>query len=540
MGSRVSFCYYRDMLNIIALLKENQQLKEKNEVLSQENAALHQNLSASKETHTQLTAELNRLLEQIKLMNQRRFASSSEANLLQQNLFDELAVADSNEQQTKKTVTYTRNATNKPKRTPLPEHLERVEIMVDIDDADKICACCGEKRQPMGEVVTERLIVIPAKVHVEKTIRPKYVCNSKKCTNEGIFIAPLVPRILPKSYASASLIADILTKKYVDHIPLYRQQQAWKRLAVEVPRNTMCGWLMNLLEEVRPLYRLLCQHILRHTIIHVDETTVQVLGEPNRDDKQKSYLWAYRGGPPDASVVYFNYQETRDAQHPMQFLETYHGFVMSDAYSGYHWIDTVEDYRLVHVYCMAHARRNFADIVKMTKTPGVAHTAIGYFQELYALEAYARDNNLTPAQRFILRLTQAKPILDKLFAFLKETAPKAPIGSKLGKAIAYMLDREYGFYAYLSDGRLEIDNNLLENEIRPFALGRKNWLFLGSPRGAEAACVFYSLIQTAKANDIEPFSYLNAMLEKLPFCKTDSDFEMLLPWNIKDELRAKN
>ena len=237
-------------------------------MLSQENAALHQNLSASKETHTQLTAELNRLLEQIKLMNQRRFASSSEANLLQQNLFDELAVADSNEQQTKKTVTYTRNATNKPKRTPLPEHLERVEIMVDIDDADKICACC------------------------EKTIRPKYVCNSKKCTNEGIFIAPLVPRILPKSYASASLIADILTKKYVDHIPLYRQQQAWKRLAVEVPRNTMCGWLMNLLEEVRPLYRLLCQHILRHTIIHVDETTVQVLGEPNRDDKQKSYLWA--------------------------------------------------------------------------------------------------------------------------------------------------------------------------------------------------------------------------------------------------------
>ena len=231
--------------------------------------------------------------------------------------------------------------------------------------------------------------------------------------------------------------------------------------------------------------------------------------------------------------MYFEYQETRGAQHPIQFLESYAGHVITDAYTGYDWMDAVEGFRIVHVYCMSHARRNFAEIVKLTKTPGAAHTAIQYFQELYAIEAYARDNKLTPEERFILRLTKSKPILDDLFTFLIEVAPKAPPGSKLGKAIAYMLDRRHGFYAYLSDGRLEIDNNLLENEIRPFALGRKNWLFLGSPRGAEAACIFYTLIQSAKANDVEPSAYLARILEILPSCKKDEDFEILLPWHIK-------
>ena len=534
------------MINTQAIFKDYQRLKEAYDKLLQKNNALEAResdlskaLEKSQDKNTQLTSKLENLLEQIKLMNQRKFASSSEANILQQNFFDEVGVADSsgedNEPQ-KKTVTYTRNAKNQPKRKAFPESLERVEIIIDIDEADKTCACCGKERCQMGEEVTERLILIPAKLKVEKTIRPKYVCNSKQCSNEDIFILPLPPRILPKSNASPSIIADILTKKYVDHLPLYRQQQAWKRLGIHMPRNTMCGWIMTLAEECSVLYRLLRKHILRYDVICVDETTVQVLNEPERGNHKKSYIWAYRGGPPNKTVVYFEYQESRESEHPMRFLETYSGFVMSDAYSGYHWIDREENFRVIHVYCMSHARRPFAELVKLTKTPGYAHTAVGYFAELYTIEKQARDNNLTPEARFILRLKKSKPILDKLFNFLKDTLPKAPPGSKLAKGIKYMLDREEGFYAYLSDGRLEIDNNLLENEIRPFALGRKNWMFLGSPRGAEAACIFYSLIQTAKANGLDPCYYLTTMLERLPHCKTEAEFEKLLPWHIKAEL----
>jgi len=530
------------MINNSSTLKEIQHLRELNGALIKKNHAaeteklvLLKNLNATKKTNAQLTTQLTNLLEQIKLMNQRKFAASSEANLLQKNLFDELAIADSAQEQDPedKTVTYTRKAKNKPKRKPLPESLERVVTVIDIDESDKVCDCCGGQRHKMGEEISEELAVVPATIYVNKTIRPKYVCNNKTCLDEKIYIQSLPPRILPKSYATPSLIADILTKKYVDHVPLYRQQQAWKRVNIDLPRNTMCAWLIQLAQDLRPLYHLLQKHILKYTVIHVDETTVQVLGEPDRTNQQKSYIWAYRGGQPDKPVVYFEYEETREAEHPIQFLKTYIGYVITDAYTGYDWINKIEGFRIIHIYCMSHARRNFAEIVKLTKTPGAAHTAIGYFQELYAIESYARDEKLTPEKRFILRLTKAKPVLDNLLAFLKEIAPKAPPGGKLGKAISYMLNREYGFYAYLSDGRLEIDNNPLENEIRPFAIGRKNWLFMGSPRGAEAACVFYTFIQSAKANNVEPSSYLTKILDILPSCKTEEDFEALLPWNIK-------
>jgi transposase len=536
------------MLDIQSLLKDYQRTKEQNAALLQQTTALEKDKTqlsealAKSETHNAaLTTKMTNMLEQIKLMNQRKFASKSEANLLQQNLFDEVGVADSSHEapgSQKQTITYTRNTKNKPKRQALPEHLERVDIIIDIDEADKICDCCGEPRSEMRSEITERLIVIPAKLQVERTIRKQYVCNRNQCENEKILIQTLPPHILPKSNASPSVMADILSKKYVEHIPLYRQEKAWARVDIKMPRNTMCNWIMELAAECSILYQLLMKHALTYDIIAVDETTAQVLGEPNRRNDQKSYIWAYRGGPPDAPVVYFEYQETRDAEHPIRFLKHYHGFVMSDAYTGYDWIDAEEGYRIVHVYCISHARRPFAELVKATKTEGHAHAAIKYFQELYAIEKYARENTLTPEERFYLRLTEAKPVLDALFKYLKTTLPKAPKGSKLGKAMKYMLTREDGFYAYLTDGRLEIDNNLLENEIRPFAIGRKNWLFLGSPRGADAACMFYSFIQTAKANHLDPGLYITKMLEKLPYCKTEADFGKLLPWNLKAELQA--
>ena len=219
----------------------------------QQNTALTEALTKSETNNTELTTKMTNMLEQIKLMNQRKFASRSEANLLQQNLFDEVGIADSNAPETQ-TITYTRSTKNKPKRQALPEHLERVEIIIDIDEADKICDCCGKERSEMRSEITERLIIIPAKLQVERIIRKQYVCNRKQCTNEKILIDPLPPHILPKSNASPSVMADILTKKYVEHMPLYRQEKAWARLDIKMPRNTMCNWIMELATECSILY----------------------------------------------------------------------------------------------------------------------------------------------------------------------------------------------------------------------------------------------------------------------------------------------
>lgn len=267
--------------------------------------------------------------------------------------------------------------------------------------------------------------------------------------------------------------------------------------------------------------------------MHADETVAQVMKEVNQRNQQKPYIWAYRGGPPDKQVVQFEYQPTRQSQHAISFLSDYQGYVMTDGYTGYLWIDNDNALQMIHVLCMAHARRPFAELAKLAKTPGISHQALGYFAKLYAVAKQAREQQLSSEERFYLRLTKAKPILDAMFAYIQMQQKSVPPKSKLGKAIAYMLERQAGLYAYLSDGRLEIDNNALENQIRPFAIGRKNWLFLGSPKGAEAACIFYTLIQTAKVNGIEPFAYLRAMLEQLPHCKSEADVEQLLPWNIE-------
>jgi transposase len=250
----------------------------------------------------------------------------------------------------------------------------------------------------------------------------------------------------------------------------------------------------------------------------------------DRGNRQKSYLWVYRGGPPVAPTVYYDYQPSRSQVHPKAILETYQGYLQTDAYGGYDW--TAGKPNITHLYCMAHARRPFAELVKLSKNqePGVAHKVLAYFKDLYCVEREAKA--LSVDERYQLRQKNSKPILDALFVYLTQTAPKAPPKGKLSQAIHYMLKRKAGFSVYLEDGNLSIDNNPIENTIRPVALGRKNWLFLGSPRGAKAAALYFSLIQTAKANNIEPYRYLRALFEKLPFAKTHDEFVELLPHNI--------
>ena len=269
------------------------------------------------------------------------------------------------------------------------------------------------------------------------------------------------------------------------------------------------------------------KRIFHYDYAQADETTVQVLDEVGRDNTQKSYMWCYRGGPQESPSIVFDYQETRGGCHAKDFLAGFKGYLQTDAYSGYEWIADKKE--MVGVNCNAHGRRPFAELAKVTKTPGLAQEALKFYRKLYAIEALAREDHLSVDTRYLLRNEKAPPIWQAFKEWLEYHLPKTSEQGKIGKAIHYMLAHWEGLTAYLKDGRIEIDNNLIENAIRPFALGRKNWLFAGSPAGAKTGAILYSLLQTCKANQIEPYQYFCTMLNRIRQAKTTDDYRQLLP-----------
>ncbi len=488
--------------------------------LQDENQVLKQEAQEWKEKY-------HHLLEQLRLAKQQRFGRSSEAHIGQGELhFDEADSVETTElpqEESTVTVNYTQK---KPVRRPLPEHLPREVIEHDIPAEDKLCAC-GCMKQRIGEEVTEQLEYIPAKLSVIAHVRPKYACN--RC-DEAVSIAPMPSLFLPKSMATPSLVAHAIVSKYEDHLPLYRQEQMWARLGIELPRNTVCGWIMAAAEVCMPMRDALMQELIASNYLQADETTVQVMDEPNRKNTSTSYMWVYTNHQPDKKVVLFDYQQTRQAQWPQKILKDFKGYLQTDGYKGYDWVDDHPD--IIHLGCFAHARRSLAKLVKIAKTTGKSHQAVAYIKKLYLIEQQARNNHYSHQQRYELRLQQAKPILDELKSWLDKTIKTTAPQSDLGKALDYMHVRWDELTAYLLDGCLEIDNNLVENLIRPFALGRKNWMMSGSPRGAHASALFYSLIATAKANELNPFNYLKTLFENIRSCKTAEDYKALLPFNL--------
>jgi transposase len=465
-----------------------------------------------------------RLLEEFRLEKTRRFSSSSEKNLLQSELFDEpgIEIVDELKDQLDDRMdvqSYTRK--KHPVRRAIPKDIPREIIIHDISDAEKICSC-GAHLVKIGEEVSEQIKYIPAKLSCIAHVRPKYAC--KPC-QENVKIAPMPKLLLPKSIATPELVAYTLIAKYCDHIPLYRQQAIWDRLGIDMPRSSLCGWLLKVSELCEPLVKLMQKQIISYDYVQADETRVQVLDEIGRDNKIKSYMWCYRGG--DKPTIIYDYQPTRGGYHAEQFLSGFKGYLQSDAYSGYNFVDKNND--IVKVGCMAHARRRFADIVKITKTDGLSSEAINYFRALYKIEKDAREEKLSSQDRFNLRYEKATPLLTSFKSWLENSLTKTSPQSKIYDAIHYTLSNWEALNNYLRDGRIEIDNNFIENAIRPFALGRKNWLFMGSPSGAKAGAIFYSLIQTCKANHIEPYKYFCTMLHQIRLCKTDEDYQKLLP-----------
>ena len=424
-------------------------------------------------------------------------------------------------------------------RKPLPENLPRVEVVHDIAEEEKVCGC-GAALERIGEEVSEKLDIIPAIIRVIRHIRPKYGCRCCEGVEDDgatVKIAAVPPQIIPKGIASAGLLAHLLTAKYADALPFYRQEKQFTRLGVEIGRATMCNWAMKAAEACEPLLNLLCQEIRSGPLINIDETTVQVLAEPGRSPTTKSYMWVFRGGDPDKPSLVYRYHPSRSGNVAACFLDEYRGVVLTDGYRGYDFLDTRAD--VTHLGCWAHARRKFIEAQKgrskNVSKSGSVDVALGFIRKLYSIEKKGKAQNLPIADLVELRRKEALPVLAKFRAWLEKKSLQVVPKSLLGKAVSYTLSQWDRLVRYVDCGIAPLDNNLAENAIRPFVVGRKNWLFAGTPEGAEASAAMYSLIETAKASGLDVYQYLRYLFENLPFAQSEQDYRNLLPEHLTSD-----
>ena len=371
---------------------------------------------------------------------------------------------------------------------------------------------------------------------VERTIRPKYAC--KVCEGSGdedkpaVRVAPAVPSIIPKSIVTPELLAFLLVNKYVDHLPFYRQEKRFERIGISISRQDMSNWQRQAHEAVRILLELMKEHIKTGSVMQMDETRVQVHNEPDRPDTRNSYMWLARGGPPDKTAIVYEYHETRGSKNIHSFLDRFKGYLQTDGYEAY--VSALKGHPdITHVGCFAHARRKFFDASKVSKKPGSAAEGLKYIQKLYLIENNLKAQKLTEEEILAERKKQAKPVLEKFGLWLETRQQQVVPSSELAKAISYTLGQWNKLINYLESPHLTPDNNACENAIRPFVLGRKNWLFAGSPKGAESSCGIYSLVETAKQNKLNPYEYLRKVFTEAPLMNSREDWYQLLPWNIQ-------
>ena len=366
-------------------------------------------------------------------------------------------------------------------------------------------------------------------------MRKKYACPHCQL---GVKTAPLPPQPLPKTMASPGLSAHIAVAKYQDALPLHRQEHILQRIGLDLPRATLAAWMIKLGIWIQPLINLLQDVLLGYNVLQMDETTLQVLKEPAKLPQSNSYLWVRRGGPPDLPVLLFDYDPSRRQAVPLRLLDGYRGYLQVDGYDGYNAVGLQSD--IVLVGCMAHARRKFDEAVK---AQGVdrdnpekirkAMEGLRYLQALYRIERECKGSS--SEERYSVRQQKAKPLFETLRASLDAALPTVAPQSMTGKALTYLHNQWPKLIRYLDDGRLSIDNNRVENAIRPFVIGRCNWLFSDTVRGAQSSANLYSLIETAKANGLEPYAYLRHLFTELPKAQTLEQIEALLPFHAKTQ-----
>ena len=472
---------------------------------------------------------LEYLEAQIRLLTAKRFGRSSEkTNKNQLQLFeDAFNEAEANAEPFAPepelvTVAAHQRAKSKKKKAADLEGLPETVIEYRLPEEELTCSC-GHERHIIGQEVTKELVVVPAQFSVTKHVQYVYAC--RHCENHGdgttpaVVKAPKPNRAFPGSIASPSAVAHVIEEKYVMGVPLYRQEQQWSRRGVNLSRQNMANWIMHAQHWLQPIYDRMKEVLLSQDIIFADETTLQVLQEDGKKAESQSYMWLYRSGRASPGIVLFEYQPTRSGEHPK-------GFLVTDAYAGYNGIPDV-----TRVSCWAHARRDFDEAIKAAGRRAQDPKSLEGLKFCNALFDIERElEDLDPQERFEQRLQRSKPVLEAFLAWLEKTSAECVQQSHLGKAVSYCLKHWKELNNFLLDGRLELSNNRAERSIKPFVIGRKNFLFCVTPRGARASATTYSIVESAKENGLKPFEYLKYLFTELPNAAA-KDLDEFLPWS---------
>jgi len=517
-----------------------QQLLDKETALEQKDVTIHR-----KDTFIQ------QLKEALILARNRQFAAASES---MRGLQDELFVFDEPEQEAESTdaelemdsassdstdddlIDVPAHQRKRGGRKPLPEDLPRIDVIHDLSDAEKVCPHEGHALLEIADKISEQLDIIPMQIQVIRHIRKQYACP---CCEGYLKTATKPKQPIEKSQASSGLLSYIAVAKYADSLPLYRQSTILSRFGIEMDRTTLANWMVKCGQLVQPLINRIEERLLEAPYLHMDETPVQVLNEQGKPAQSTSYMWVRCGAPPGAGspgnrLILFDYDPSRSSAVPKRLLAGYEGTLMTDGYEGYGAV--CREQAIIRLGCWVHARRKFVEANKANKKKQTqSNYAIKLMAKLYAIEKMLAD--VTPEVRHQERQARSRPIIDQLRNWLDEIRPKVAPKTALGKALHYLDQQWPRLIGYLDDGRYPIDNNPVENAIRPFAIGRKNWLFSASVKGAKASANLYSLIETAKANGLEPYAYLKQVFTEMPNVVDYDDVDLLMPDKIKMDVR---
>jgi transposase len=512
--------------------------------------ALTQAVELKSEVIASLKQRIELLEEALRLSKIKRFAPSSEQSG-QMSLFDDAEVEATVEFETAtdeavdeieaieagvaSETSEPSQPKQKPGRKPFAANLPRVQIFITLSDEEKAGAITT-----FFTKVKEELDIIPAQVRVLEYMQEKAVFlePAQDEMQRRIIAAALPKHPVPGAMGSIELMSYVLTCKYCDGLPLYRLENILARYGGELSRATLANWVIALARPLQPLLNLIRDHQQAGNIIMADETRVQVLKEPGRPATSDKFMWVTLGGPPGQPSVLFEYDPSRSQEVPLRLLDGFHGYLQTDGYAGYNAACLINN--ITQLGCWDHARRKFKDAQDAQPKPkkdkphkaSKADHILGLINALYMIERQIKT--LSAAGKFQQRCKISLPVLKKLKAYLDDNQHKVPKDGLTGKAMTYLSNQWDKLMVYCSNGELSISNILAENAIRPFVIGRKAWLFSDTPKGAQASAIHYSLIETAKANGLEPYVYLNQVLKALPYADTIEKIEALLPWNIKN------
>ena len=519
-------------------------INELNKVIESLNKQLQQKEEEAARIQKERDLEIKLLREQIEYFKKQKFGPKSEKTsvitgqlvmpeVLERGQFDE--AEESAEEDVLPEITTKKKTRKGYSREKVLASLPTEERIYGLSEDDKVCSVDGSKLSYVGKkYLRAEIEYIPATVKVIHVYKENWECRTCRAAERSYIQEASVPQpLLQHSMASPSSVAWTMYQKYVNHLPLYRQSKDWNNLGLEISRGTLSSWIIKTADEyLKPVVDQLRTHLLKENCLHVDETPVQVLKEPGRNNRTKSYMWVYSTiAESKAPIRIYDYCPGRSAEFVVEFLKDYSGFLHVDAYSAY---GKVKNATLC--YCWAHARRKYAEAMPKdlkSKEATLVKQGLEFCNKLFKFEDKLKS--LAPEERKEQRLLLEKPVLEAYWSWVETSIVTVPPKQKIGQALQYSLNQKTGLMNYLMDGHCQISNNTAENSIRPFTVGRKNWLFSGSPKGAASSAAVYSIVETAKANGLNPHKYLQKLLEELPQMKepTETNLELIMPWNDK-------